>query len=116
MTPSTVAQAVANERTQFDYLLNAFERASQAEQPVLHDYAGKRRALFAYVRDLESRPPSPLLAAAVAAAEALEKLMNLRWPSESATTDDGCYTSDLIEKEARTALAALRAAIGKETK
>jgi hypothetical protein len=45
----------ARETTQFDYLLNAFEQASQSDSPADHDYAGKRRALFAYVRDLEAR-------------------------------------------------------------
>jgi hypothetical protein len=42
-------------KTQFDYLLNAFERASQSEKPADLDYAGKRKALYAYVRDLESK-------------------------------------------------------------
>jgi hypothetical protein len=42
-------------QTQFDYLLNAFERASQSAEPAKNDYAAKRQALFAYVRDLERR-------------------------------------------------------------
>jgi hypothetical protein len=41
--------------TQFDYLLNAFEAASQDDAPADVGYAGKRKALFAYVRDLERR-------------------------------------------------------------
>lgn len=46
-------------RTQFDYLLNAFEQASQSDRPADLDYAGKRRALYAYVRDLEKRADAP---------------------------------------------------------
>ena len=45
--------------TQFDYLLNAFERASQAVTPADHGYAEKRRALFAYVRGLEAPCTAP---------------------------------------------------------
>jgi len=41
-------------RTQFDYLLNAFEQASQADFPAAHGYRAKREALFAYVRGLEA--------------------------------------------------------------
>jgi hypothetical protein len=41
------------ERTAFDYLLNAFEQATQMDNPAEHGYAAKRRALFSYVRDLE---------------------------------------------------------------
>ena len=44
-----------NKFTQFDYLLNAFEDASQSGSPAELDYRGKRQALFAYVRDLEAR-------------------------------------------------------------
>jgi hypothetical protein len=44
---------MSEERTQFDYLLNAFEEASQSGRPADHGYAEKRRALFAYVRGLE---------------------------------------------------------------
>ena len=40
--------------THFDYLLNAFEQASQADNPAKEGYAEKRRALLAYVRELES--------------------------------------------------------------
>jgi hypothetical protein len=46
---------MAEQRTQFDYLLNALERASQADNPAEHGYADKRRSLFAYVRELEAR-------------------------------------------------------------
>lgn len=42
-------------KTEFDYLLNAFEAASQADHPAEHGYGDKREALFAYVRDLERR-------------------------------------------------------------
>lgn len=42
------------DQTQFDYLLNAFEQASQSDKPADLDYAGKRKALYAYVRGLES--------------------------------------------------------------
>lgn len=41
------------ERTQFDYLLNALEAASQSDKPAEHGYGDKRKALYAYVRDLE---------------------------------------------------------------
>jgi|JI10StandDraft_1071094.scaffolds.fasta_scaffold184261_5 hypothetical protein len=40
--------------THFDHLLNAFEQASQADNPAKEGYAEKRRALLAYVRELES--------------------------------------------------------------
>ena len=40
--------------THFDYLLKAFEQASQADNPGKEGYAEKRRALLAYVRELES--------------------------------------------------------------
>lgn len=43
-----------HERTEFDYLLNAFESASQHAEPATQDYAEKRAAVFAYVRKLES--------------------------------------------------------------
>lgn len=49
----------ASERTQFDYLLNAMERAAQEAHPAKAGYAGKRKALFAYVRDLEARAAVP---------------------------------------------------------
>ena len=46
--------------TQFDYLLNAFEEASQSPKPHLMGYKGKRDALYAHVRDLERRAtPTP---------------------------------------------------------
>lgn len=47
---------MTEERTQFDYLLNSFEHASQSDKPAENGYAQKRRALFAYVRELEARP------------------------------------------------------------
>ena len=40
--------------TYFDHLLNAFEQASQADNPAKEGYAGMRRAVLAYVRELES--------------------------------------------------------------
>ena len=42
------------QRTQFDYLLNAFEQASQSARPADSNYAAKRKALYAYVRGLEA--------------------------------------------------------------
>lgn len=39
--------------TQFDYLLNAFEAATQDDAPADVGYAEKRQALLAYVRDTE---------------------------------------------------------------
>lgn len=53
--PTQQPAALSDERTHFNYLLNAFERASQADRPVDHGYRDKRLALFAYVRDLESK-------------------------------------------------------------
>jgi hypothetical protein len=42
----------------FIYLLNAFEQASQADNPADHGYAEKRRALLEYVAKLETSIPS----------------------------------------------------------
>lgn len=42
------------ELTQFDYLLNAFEQASQSDNPAANDYGKKRGALLAHVRALEA--------------------------------------------------------------
>lgn len=41
--------------SQFEYLLNAMERAAQEEKPAEHGYAEKRRAVLDFVRDLEGR-------------------------------------------------------------
>ena len=57
MPPSTQparARGRSEAMTHFDYLLNAFEQASQADNPAKEGYAEKRRALLAYVRELES--------------------------------------------------------------
>jgi acyl-CoA-binding protein len=43
------------DQTQFDYLLNDFEQASQSDRPADLDYAGKRKVLYAYVRGLEGK-------------------------------------------------------------
>jgi hypothetical protein len=69
----------APERTQFDYLLNALESAAQADKPAEHGYAEERRALFAYVRDLERRAAetTELRAKAAALREAVVALDNL---------------------------------------
>jgi hypothetical protein len=40
--------------TEFDYLLNRFEFASQSASPAANNYATHRRALYAYVRRLEA--------------------------------------------------------------
>jgi hypothetical protein len=45
---------VAEQRTQFDYLLNAVLHAGQADKPAEHGYRDKMLALFAYVRQLEA--------------------------------------------------------------
>lgn len=45
---------MADTNTQFDYLLNAFEQASQADEPAKEGYGEKRRALLAHVRELEA--------------------------------------------------------------
>ena len=45
---------LTDERTQFDYLLNAMERAGQSHNPHREGYGDKRKALFAYVRGLEA--------------------------------------------------------------
>jgi hypothetical protein len=63
----------ASERTQFDYLLNAMERAGQAHNPHMEGYGDKRRALFAYVRDLEARAAAPAVQAPEVA------LWQVRW-------------------------------------
>lgn len=42
-----------SEPTQFDYLLNTLEHASQADDPAKAGYGEARKALFAYVRSLE---------------------------------------------------------------
>lgn len=55
--------------SKFDYLLNAFEAASQSDKPAEHGYGDKRRKLYAYVRDLE-RCTSPVQADAREAFEA----------------------------------------------
>jgi ribosomal protein L37AE/L43A len=44
----------AERLTQFDYLLNAFELATQADHPSALSYGDKRRALFDYVRKAEA--------------------------------------------------------------
>jgi hypothetical protein len=62
-------QSADQARTQFDYLLNAFEQASQSDKPAEHGYGEKRRALFAYVRELEARAAE--LAAPAQGVEAL---------------------------------------------
>jgi hypothetical protein len=43
-----------DKRTEFDYLLNALELASQSAHPSQEGYGDKRLALFAYVRKLEA--------------------------------------------------------------
>lgn len=45
---------MAEPTTTFDYLLNAFEAASQHKKPATQGYAMKRGALYAYVRGLEA--------------------------------------------------------------
>ena len=45
---------MAEVKTRFDYLLNAFERASQSDTPALNGYAEKRKALYYFVRSLEA--------------------------------------------------------------
>lgn len=52
---STDMDQPMTDKTQFDYLLNAFEQASQSEKPADLDYEGKRKALYAYVRGLEGK-------------------------------------------------------------
>jgi hypothetical protein len=39
----------------FEYMLNAMEYAGQQDDPSAHSYAAKRRAVFAYVANLEQR-------------------------------------------------------------
>jgi hypothetical protein len=43
--------------SQFVYLLNAMERAAQAEFPAEHGYSDKRRAVLEYVAKLEAPRP-----------------------------------------------------------
>jgi hypothetical protein len=61
-TPVRPARLSPEQRTEFDYLLNAFEQASQHAEPATVGYAQKRQALFAYVRGLENRPSLAALA------------------------------------------------------
>jgi hypothetical protein len=68
--------------TQFDYLLNAFEHASQSDDPAKLGYSDKRKALIAYVRDLERRT--------LAAPEAPTEPVAWRQETES-PTDKGWY-------------------------
>lgn len=42
-----------NEAPSFEHLLNAFEQASQSEDPAANGYADKRASLLQYVRHLE---------------------------------------------------------------
>lgn len=37
----------------FEYALNRMEAAGQADEPAKHDYGEKRRAIFAYVAELQ---------------------------------------------------------------
>lgn len=46
---------VADRFTQFDYLLNALEAASQTDAPAEHGYGEKRRKLYEHVRELERK-------------------------------------------------------------
>lgn len=46
--------------SQFIYLLNAFEAASQHDTPAAVGYAAKRKALLEYVEKLESARPEAL--------------------------------------------------------
>lgn len=63
---------MAGEFTTFDYLLNAFEQASQSEKPAENGYAQKREALFAHVRSLEARAYTHLEARNLALKEAAD--------------------------------------------
>lgn len=65
-------------KTKFDYLLNAFELASQADKPAEHGYAERRRALFAYVRELEEGQAASRLKALQEAAKLAESMVR-RW-------------------------------------
>lgn len=53
----------AEQRTEFDYLLNRYTAAAQADKPAEHKFKTHHDALYAYVRDLECRAalshPSP---------------------------------------------------------
>lgn len=63
------------EHTQFDYLLNAFEATSQSERSADNGYDAKRKALYAYVRELERT--STQVVAAQNDAAALRELLNV---------------------------------------
>jgi hypothetical protein len=52
-SPASQVEGVEPTSVQFDYLLNRFERASQADEPAKHGYSEHRKALYAYVRGLE---------------------------------------------------------------
>lgn len=46
---------VAEQFTQFDYLLNAMTEAGRHEKPADHGYGEKRRKLYEHVRELERK-------------------------------------------------------------
>ena len=58
--PTSNSSSPHSYRTQFDYLLNAFEEASQSSDPAEHAYGAKRESLFKYVRALEERSDGPV--------------------------------------------------------
>jgi len=91
--------------TQFDYLLNAFEQASQSEKPADIGYGDKRRALYTYVRGLESAP-SPIPAVAVAQPSEMRDILN----ELTAVWINGCNVMDGIDVELRDRINAALAA------
>ena len=93
----------------FDYLLNAFEAASQSDKPAANGYANKRKALFAYVRELEAARRSP---AAVPADRALMEQALEALESVLSTVRVSNQMPDTV-MQAESKLDAVRAAGGK---
>lgn len=73
---------MADELTTFDYLLNAFEQASQSGKPVENGYGDKRKALLAHVRSLEAKA----LVHDLARTQALQEAAEI---ADAAREDDG---------------------------
>lgn len=105
--------------SQFIYLLNAFEQASQSDNPSLLDYARKRKALLEHVEKLESARPEvgkltdeQIMNAACTAADTLDatRVSEMRAGGWHATTifdgDSGLLRfGRLIEQALRSPLA-----------
>jgi hypothetical protein len=83
---------VAEEKnTQFNYLLNAFEHASQEKYPAKAGYAGKRKALLEHVRELERKATMADQLAPVLAFLAGEAPLDGVWFGDPHPTERGAF-------------------------